>query len=67
MNPKVKAFLSHLADERGLSPNTVRNYRQVLGEFQVGMPSEWNAGGKGRITLRRDFACHGLDVHCRVF
>lgn len=46
MNPKVKAFLSHLADERGLSPNTVRNYRQVLGEFQVGMPAEWNAVGE---------------------
>ena len=46
MNPKVKAFLSHLADERGLSPNTVRNYRQVLGEFQVGMPTEWNAIGE---------------------
>ncbi len=46
MNPKIKAFLSHLADERGLSPNTVRNYRQVLGEFQVGMPTEWNAIGE---------------------
>jgi integrase/recombinase XerC len=46
VNPKVKAFLSHLADERGLSPNTVRNYRQVLGEFQVGMPTEWNAIGE---------------------
>lgn len=46
MDPKVQAFLCHLADERGLSVNTVRNYRQVLGEFQAGRGTDWGAVGE---------------------
>ena len=36
--PTAKAwtdrFLEHLTKERGVSPYTVRNYAQTLGEFQ---------------------------------
>ena len=31
----VKGFLEHLTTERGVSPYTLRNYRQALGEFSL--------------------------------
>ncbi len=40
-DPKTAAFLRHLAEERGLSSHTVRNYGQVLGEFQKKRNGEW--------------------------
>ncbi|NBS78535.1 MAG: tyrosine recombinase XerC [Verrucomicrobia bacterium] len=39
--PRTAAFLRHLAEERGLSPHTVRNYGQVLGEFQKHRGGDW--------------------------
>ena len=40
-DPKTAAFLRHLAEERGLSSHTVRNYGQVLGEFQKKRNGGW--------------------------
>lgn len=50
-------FLRHLADERQLSPNTVRAYRKDLGDLQefltlyFGTP-EWSWDSVDRLTLR---------------
>ena len=40
-DPRTAAFLRHLAEERGLSLHTVRNYGQVLGEFQKQRNGGW--------------------------
>ena len=42
----MAAFLRHLAEERGLSPHTVRNYQQVLGEFQKKRKGSWGEVGE---------------------
>ena len=36
----VAEFLLHLEQGRGVSPNTVRNYRQALLEFKAGVPDK---------------------------
>lgn len=36
----VEEFLSHLEQGRGVSPNTVRNYRQALLEFKATVPDK---------------------------
>jgi integrase/recombinase XerC len=36
----VTEFLQHLEQGRGVSPNTVRNYRQALLEFKAGVPDK---------------------------
>ena len=52
-DPWVEAFFGHLTAERGVSPYTVRNYRQALAEF-----TRWHAQVQGKspdwIALRRD-------------
>ena len=54
---EVQAFLSHIADERQLSPRTVRAYRDDLAEFETfltgyyGTP-EWSWGGVDRLSIR---------------
>ena len=46
-DPRVAAFFEHLATERGVSPYTLRNYRQAFAEFvqwytaQRGQAPEW--------------------------
>lgn len=46
-DPRVEAFLAHLAADRGASPYTQRNYRAALREFQRwhqderGAPPDW--------------------------
>lgn len=40
------AFLRHLAEERGLSAHTLRNYRQALEEFQADRKTEWSRAGE---------------------
>ena len=40
-DPKTATFLRHLAEERGLSSHTVRNYGQVLAEFQSKRKGGW--------------------------
>ena len=42
----MAAFLRHLAEERGLSPHTVRNYQQVLEEFQKKKRKNWEEVGE---------------------
>ena len=42
----MAAFLRHLAEERGLSPHTVRNYQQVLEEFQKKRKGSWEEVGE---------------------
>jgi integrase/recombinase XerC len=37
-DPDLAAFLSHMEQGRGVSPNTVRNYRQALVEFKTNYP-----------------------------
>ena len=37
-DPAVTAFLSQMSEGRGVSPNTVRNYRQALLEFKATVP-----------------------------
>lgn len=55
---QLQAFLDHLANERGASPNTIRNYRQALVELsrwhldQRGGPPAWS-----RLT-RDDFRAY---------
>lgn len=41
-DPHVRAFLTHLAADRGASPHTQRNYRQALLEFCA-----WHVEGRG--------------------
>lgn len=54
---EVRAFLSHIADERQLSPRTVRAYRDDLAEFETflttyyGTP-EWSWNGVDRLAIR---------------
>jgi integrase/recombinase XerC len=54
---EVRAFLSHIASERQLSPRTVRAYADDLAEFQefltayYGTP-EWSFEGIDRLTIR---------------
>jgi integrase/recombinase XerC len=54
---EVLAFLSHIADERQLSPRTVRAYRDDLREFEAFLTSyygtpEWSWGGVDRLSIR---------------
>jgi integrase/recombinase XerC len=55
--PEVRAFLRHLAEERQLSPNTVRAYRRDLSELEafvsdyLGRP-DWDWSEVDRLTLR---------------
>jgi len=39
-DPAITAFLHQLEQGRGVSPNTVRNYRQALIEFKAGVPDK---------------------------
>jgi integrase/recombinase XerC len=54
---EILAFLSHIEDERQLSPRTVRAYRDDLREFEeflttyYGTP-EWSWGGVDRLAIR---------------
>src|SRR5271163_2502196 len=39
-DPAVTEFLQQIAEGRGVSPNTVRNYRQALLEFKATVPDK---------------------------
>lgn len=52
----MAAFLRHLAEERGLSPHTVRNYQQVLEEFQKKRKGSWEEVGEAECRVY----LHGL-------
>lgn len=54
---EIRAFLSHIADERQLSPRTVRAYHDDLAEFEAFLSSyygtpEWSWGGVDRLSIR---------------
>lgn len=56
-NPDVEAFLTHLAKERDVSPNTVLAYRRdltTLLEYLAGYygTGEWTWGGLDRLAIR---------------
>ena len=55
--PEPAAFLRHLADERQLSPNTVKAYRRDLAELEVFLTEylarpDWHWTEVDRLTLR---------------
>jgi integrase/recombinase XerC len=56
-HPETTAFLRHLADERHVSPNTVKAYRQDLSELEAFVTdylgrSDWGWSDVDRLTLR---------------
>ena len=52
----MAAFLRHLAEERGLSAHTVRNYRQVLEEYKKKRNGNWGEVGESECRVY----LHGL-------
>jgi integrase/recombinase XerC len=57
LRSEVEEFLRHLADERQLSPNTVKAYRRDLGELEAFLTeyvgtSDWSWEGVDRLALR---------------
>ena len=55
--PEVEAFLTHIRDERDLSPNTVAAYTRDLAEFgrflgQYYGRGDWSWGGVDRLAMR---------------
>ena len=56
-HPDVAEFLTHLAKERDVSPNTTKAYARDLGEFVEFLgrhygTSSWTWGGVDRLTMR---------------
>src|SRR2546423_7666002 len=51
----ISLFLEHLTTERGVSPYTVRNYRQALSEFSIWRQGERQQSPSWKGLQRDDF------------